>query len=89
MKNQKKVKKKICNQLFLKDEFRERKYPATVKCTYCGEQSSLQAIFPFPLEMFTNFLEDFVKLHSRKGCNKKEISSPAWASKEVNLGIAG
>jgi hypothetical protein len=62
----------ICNQILLKDNERDVRYLASAKCLVCGETSDLGMKFPIPLEQFTSFLGSFTKLHTDKGCNKKE-----------------
>lgn len=79
---------KICNQLLLKDSLRDKKYPMTAKCSCCGEESNLNASFPFEMDLMINFLNDFIRLHKNKGCNKEQLPVPDWASSEVNLGFA-
>lgn len=79
---------KICNQLFVKDIYRDKSFMGTVKCVCCGEQSNLNATFPFEVKLFTNFVKDFVRLHKGKGCNKVKLEAPEWASSDVSVGIA-
>ncbi len=82
------MKGKICNQLFVKDTFRDRQYKATVRCVWCDESSNLEATYPFELKLITDFLSNFMKLHKQKGCNARQLSTPIWASKEVDLGLS-
>lgn len=79
---------KICNQLFVKDTHRNRKFNGTLKCSCCGEESNIE--FPYPIEIFdyTRQIDAFVNLHKVKGCNKKQLPRPDWASKEITHGIA-
>ena len=62
----------ICNQILLTDAERDTNYLASAKCLICGEKSDLGMKFPIPLTQFTDFLGNFTKLHTDKGCNKKE-----------------
>lgn len=61
---------KVCNQVFVKDTARDKKYLSTMKCRTCGEESNSGLIMPCPITEFTNELKAFIKLHDAKGCNK-------------------
>lgn len=81
--------RKICNQTFIKDSFRDRNHKSTVKCMVCNEESHWDEPFPFEMIKYVNWLESFEKLHTKKGCNKKRFNgTPAWASTEFSIGIA-
>lgn len=80
-------KKKPCNQLFVKDIYRDKNFAGTVKCICCGEESSLMAKFPFDARLFSNFLKSFVGHHKNKGCNKIQLPAPEWASTNVHIAI--
>ena len=82
------MKTRICNQLFVKDEFRDKQHVGTVKCVCCGEESHMPFKFPFPLEELSKFLKPFVAFHKAKGCNKEKLPSPEWAAREFNAGIS-
>ena len=82
------MKRKICNQHFVKDSYRNKKYNGTIKCSCCGEESNWIHPFPFEMKLFIKWLDDFVKLHKNKGCNKTEIQIQEWESKEVSFGVA-
>ena len=79
---------KICNQRFVKDDFRDKKYIGSMKCITCGEVSNLTSGFPVALKDFTSNLDAFVKLHTVKGCNKTRTIDPDWASSKIGIGIA-
>ena len=79
---------KICNQLFVKDTHRDKKYICTVKCVYCGGESNLNLKLPILLIDYNKFLTKFIKTHKDKGCNKFKLNSPEWASKEINIAIS-
>jgi len=78
---------KICNQHFIKDTHRDKKYTSTLKCSCCGEESHLTQPAPF-VKDFVRWLNDFTKLHKNKGCNKHKIEDQEWAAKEVSFGVA-
>jgi hypothetical protein len=80
-------KEKICNQFFVKDTHRDKKYACTLRCVTCDESSSLNATFPFEVSLLTDFIKNFTNLHHKKGCNKDQLSAPEWASGEFNVGI--
>jgi hypothetical protein len=80
-------KSKICNQFFIKDIYRDKKYTSTLKCACCSGIDHFSD--PAPLvSQFTQWIEDFNKLHQNKGCNKVEVKGIDWAAKEINFGIA-
>jgi len=60
----------ICNQVFVKDSVRDRKYLSTMVCKACGEESNSGLKLPCPVTDFTNELKAFIELHDAKGCNK-------------------
>ena len=64
---------KICNQMMVKDSFRNKEYQGTMKCIICEEESNLPSQFPFYLEVMKNPIDAFMKLHAIKGCNKNHI----------------
>jgi hypothetical protein len=80
--------KKICNQYFVKDTHRNKKYNGTIKCSCCDEESNWNQPYPFEMKLFIKWISDFQKLHNNKGCNKIKIETQAWESKEVSFGIA-
>ena len=79
---------KICNQLFIKDTHRDKRYAATAKCACCGEESNFTEPFPFLLTNYIKWLNNFMKIHKDKGCNKTRLKAPEWAAQEANIGIA-
>ena len=79
---------KICNQHFVKDTHRDKKYNGTIKCSCCGEESNWIHPYPFEMKAFIKWLNDFTKLHKNKGCNKVRIDIQEWESKEVSFGVA-
>lgn len=82
------MRNKKCNQFFVKDDFRDKKFAGTIKCSCCNEESNLNAKFPFTMDLMINFINAFVTLHKKKGCNKSECEVPDWASGEINFGVA-
>lgn len=81
-------KNKICNQFFVKDVFRDKRYNGTLKCACCDEESNMNLPYPIEMTALIKFIDLFTKLHASKGCNKAQIVGPDWASGEVNFGIA-
>jgi transcription elongation factor Elf1 len=79
--------KNICNQSFVKDTHRDKKYNGTIKCSCCGEESHWNHPFPFEMKLYMKWLDDFMSLHKNKGCNKKKLPTQRWESTEVSLGI--
>jgi hypothetical protein len=79
---------KICNQTFIKDQFRDKKYIGTMKCIFCGEESNISLKFPCSLLEFNKQLQQFTKMHTVKGCNKTKLDAPDWACKTFEVGIA-
>lgn len=79
---------KICNQLFVKDTHRDKKHSATAKCVCCNEESNFTEPFPFTITKYTNWINNFVKMHKDKGCNKTPLDAPEWASKDVSFAVA-
>lgn len=79
---------KICNQVMVKDQFRDKKYIGTMKCIACEEESNLAFKFPCSIKDFTSNLSAFIKLHTIKGCNKEKLNAPEWASGKVTMGFA-
>lgn len=78
---------KICNQVFVKDKFRNKKYAGTQKCLSCNHESHINLKFPFSVTDFISHTEAFVKLHTKLGCNKKSIDAPEWAAQTIDLAI--
>ena len=79
--------KKINNQHFVNDLFRDIKYTSTLKCSCCGEESHLSEPSPLVTD-FIKWLNDFTKLHKKKGCNKVRVDIQEWEAKEISWGIA-
>ena len=78
---------KICNQTFVKDRFRNRKYSGTMKCMCCGEESHLRLKFPILLNYFNNSMKAFVALHTANGCNETAIEAPQWSCKTLDISV--
>lgn len=72
----------------MKDTHRDMKYTGTMKCSCCEEESNLPQKFPFKLDEMVKQLEAFIKMHKIKGCNKKQVDIPDWASGEINVAIS-
>lgn len=79
---------KICNQTFVKDTHRDKKYIGTMKCISCGEESNISLQFPCKLTDFNKQINAFQKMHETKGCNKKQLNAPEWACQSFDIGIA-
>jgi hypothetical protein len=80
---------KICNQTFVKDQYRDRKYIGTMKCMHCEEESNIRFRFPIKITDFNKIVKAFVSLHTLNGCNKVQSEAPLWACGSVELGLAG
>ena len=78
---------KICNQTFVKDKFRDKKYIGTMKCICCDEESNISLKFPCKLTDFNKQINAFQKMHDIKGCNKEQLSAPDWACESFEIGI--
>lgn len=78
---------KICNQLFIKDTHRNKAHSATCKCVCCGEESNFSEPLPFLMQDYTKWCEGFLKIHKDKGCNKRRLDAPDWASRSISFGI--
>lgn len=81
------MKQKICNQFFVKDIIRDKKYIGTLKCVCCNEESNMSGQYGIPVDDFLKFIKAFINLHKMKGCNKEQLKHPEWASTEVGFGI--
>lgn len=76
----------IENQYFVKDSKRDMCHLAEVKCAYCNES----CVFPRGTPKVKNFvkiLKAFNRLHTLKGCNNTNITTPEWASTEIEFSI--
>ena len=60
------MKGKICNQVF-KTDLRN------ITCLSCGITDPMPSS-PITLEFYTAILRAFIELHTKKGCNKKDLS---------------
>lgn len=81
------MRKKICNQFFVKDIYRDKTKSGTAKCSKCLEKSNFSNNFPFELKKFTKWMSNFIKLHSDKGCNSEQLHTPEWASVKIDISI--
>ena len=79
---------KATNQVMVKDTHRDMKYTGTMKCMKCGEESNLPEMYGFTVQSMVDQLKAFSKMHDIKGCNKKKVESPEWASGEINMAFA-
>lgn len=79
--------KKICNQAFVKDSHRDKRYSGTMRCICCMEESHLDFKFPFLVSKMIDQLRAFGKVHAAKGCNDVRLSAPDWASGVVDIAI--
>ena len=79
---------KICNQTFVKDAYRDKKYIGTMKCISCEEESNISLTFPCCLIDFNKQVKAFQKMHEVKGCNKQRLKAPDWASESFEFGLA-
>lgn len=77
----------ICNQLFVKDIFRDKNYPLTLKCVCCNEESNFTEPFPFTITKCTNWINNFAETHKNKGCNNTQLDSPEWAAQEISFNV--
>jgi hypothetical protein len=79
---------KVCNQTFIKDQFRNRAFIGTLKCIKCEEESNISLRFPCAVSDFNKEIQAFQKFHTNKGCNKGKLPAPEWAAQSVDFGIA-
>jgi len=79
---------KICNQFFIKDIYRNKQYQATIKCAVCSEETNFSEPFPFELKNYTKWINNFVKIHKDKGCNKIKVKPDKWASGKISIAIS-
>lgn len=76
---------KICNQTFIKDVYRDKKYTGTMKCVACNEESNINLMLPCSVIDLNKQMKAFSKLHAIKGCNKKQLPAPEWACKSIGI----
>jgi len=77
----------ICNQFFVKDTHRDKRYPATIRCSCCDRVYHYINSFPFSINDIAKWMERTTQIHDFKGCNEKQLPDPEWASKEVEFTI--
>ena len=82
------MKNKICNQFFIKDQYRDKTLISTLKCACCNEESTLSKPFPVEIDIFMEFINSFTALHESKGCNENQLDPPYWAAGTVTIGIS-
>jgi len=82
------MKKKISNQYFVKNNYKDTDTIFAIRCACCDESSHVQAKLPIMVKDFIEFSDTFIKLHEMKGCNDKQHDIPKWASNEISFGVA-
>lgn len=80
-----KMKKKVCNQYFVSDMHRDRRYKATLKCAWCDEESNFTVLTTTNPDAYIFWMKSFKELHTAKGCNCRALHVQEWADMDITF----